>query len=243
MKGLGVLLVFFLPILGLSWRPFGGLGAAFGAILGSIDQRRVRPLHRRRRRRRRPSSDLSRRACPPGGGRGPSGASRRGRPPPPPNSGRLRIFNRCDLIGDAQDIFAPPRSISYYRRRLRRINAAPCLFGNAYAAETVARAWPSNRTMDSPSGFGKFSGHTRGRMFTIRTRKRMATRMATAERGCVGNEAGASVARWATLSGSFAPQGYVARLPFGPSVDTVRPMRRLGYSCAARVYCRISARS
>ena len=46
------------------------------------------------------------------------------------------------------------------RRRLRRVTAAPCLFGNAYVAESWARAWPSYRTMCSPNRFGKPSGNT-----------------------------------------------------------------------------------
>ena len=46
------------------------------------------------------------------------------------------------------------------RRRLRRVTAAPCLFGNAYVAESWAKAWPSYRTMCSPNRFGKPSGTT-----------------------------------------------------------------------------------
>ena len=44
------------------------------------------------------------------------------------------------------------------RRRLRRITAAPCLFGSAYVAESWVRAWPNYRTTCSPSGLGKALG-------------------------------------------------------------------------------------
>ena len=85
------------------------------------------------------------------------------------------------------------------RRRLRRITAAPCLFGNADVAESWARAWPSYRTMSSPSRFGKPSGNMWGRMNTKRKRKRKSRR-----RRLLGSLLGHS---WGLLGASWRPLG------------------------------------
>ena len=85
------------------------------------------------------------------------------------------------------------------RRRLRRITAAPCLFGNADVAESWARAWPSYRTMSSPSRFGKPSGNMWGRMNTKRKRKRKSRRMRL-----LGSLLGHS---WGLLGASWRPLG------------------------------------
>ena len=49
-----------------------------------------------------------------------------------------------------------------YRRRLRRITAAPCPFGSASVVDSSARAWPSYRASCTPSRFGKTSGNAWG---------------------------------------------------------------------------------
>ena len=58
------------------------------------------------------------------------------------------------------------------RRRLRRITAAPCLFGSADVAESWVRAWPIYRTMCSPSRLGKPSGNAWRRKRRMRRRRR-----------------------------------------------------------------------
>ena len=62
----------------------------------------------------------------------------------------------------SSDITRKFRTISSYRRRLRRITAAPCPFGSASVADSWARAWPSYRASCSPSRFGKTSGNAWG---------------------------------------------------------------------------------
>ena len=88
------------------------------------------------------------------------------------------------------------------RRRLRRITAAPCLFGNADVAESWARAWPSYRTMSSPSRFGKLSGNTWGRMNMNRKRKRKRkSRRMRVVRSLLGHPWGLLGASWGPLRG------------------------------------------
>ena len=88
------------------------------------------------------------------------------------------------------------------RRRLRRITAAPCLFGNADVAESWARAWPSYRTMSSPSRFGKLSGNTWGRMNMNRKRKMMRkSRRMRVVRSLLGHPWGLLGASWGPLRG------------------------------------------
>ena len=90
------------------------------------------------------------------------------------------------------------------RRRLRRITAAPCLFGNADVAESWARAWPSYRTMSSPSRFGKPSGNMWGRMNTKRKRKRTRKSRRRRRRRLLGSVLGHS---WGLLGASWGPLG------------------------------------
>ena len=113
-------------------------------------------------------------------------------------------------LGESKRIFQPPGIQHAVHpcgkpqgaadlRRLRRITAAPCLFGNADVAESWARAWPSYRTMSSPSRFGKPSGNMWGRMNTKRKRKRKSRR-----RRLLGSLLGHS---WGLLGASWGPLG------------------------------------
>ena len=99
------------------------------------------------------------------------------------------------------------------RRRLRRITAAPCLFGSAYVAERWARACPNYRTMCSPSRCGKPSGNTWERRRRGRIRKKeeeeasWGTLMASWDLpgGLLEASWGPPSASWGPLGASWAP--------------------------------------
>ena len=74
---------------------------------------------------------------------------------------------RCELAAKDRGPPAPLKgkmqtNNTAYRRRLRRITAAPCLLGSASVAKCLAPAWPICRTMYSPSRSGISSGNTWG---------------------------------------------------------------------------------
>eukprot|EP00959_Pyramimonas_sp_CCMP1952_P432029 9047486-Pyramimonas_sp.AAC.1 len=55
------------------------------------------------------------------------------------------------------------RCVIRYRRRLRRITAAPCLLESPMWPSVVARSLPSYRTICFPNRCGNPSGNTWGR--------------------------------------------------------------------------------
>ena len=79
---------------------------------------------------------------------------------------------RCELAAKDRGPPAPLKgkmqtNNTAYRRRLRRITAAPCLLGSASVAKCLAPAWPICRTMYSPSRSGISSADTFGRMRVV----------------------------------------------------------------------------